>query len=322
MLPADLPLWLHAAVIAGSVAMLAWGASLVVDAACRIGRRYGISELVIGLTLVAMGTSAPEFAVTLTSALGGQGDISLANVVGSNIFNLGFILGVCALFHAVPTGPVMFRRDGSVLVLAGLMVLLSAYDLKFARWEGTALCLGLIFYVYWLFRTSKSPGPEGLSVAEAAERGPPAWRDGLIFLAGLVLVVFGARLLVDSSTEVARVMGVSDWVIGVTVVAAGTSAPELAISVTGLVKGRYDISAGNLVGSDIFNMLGVLGVAGLVQPFDVDVASRTSLLGLVMMIGVLLVFMRTGWRVSRTEGVLLILIAAFRWWFDIAGGGS
>lgn len=311
----------NAVVVLLTILLIAKGAGWVVDAASGLARGLGVSELTIGLTVVAFGTSAPEFAVTLIAALKGQGDISVGNIVGSNIFNLGFILGGAALFRAIPTNPILLTRDGTLLVASSLLLLLFVGgDLRLGRLEGLTLVSGLAIYLLLLVKqraAGSAPSDGAETAAGVAARQRPATHLTRLGL-GLLCVTVGSHVMVEAACAVARTLGVSEWVIGVTIVAAGTSAPELATTIAGVVKRRFDISAGNLIGSDIFNLLGVLGVAGLVRPVVVDPAARVSLVALVGMVMLTAIFMRTGWRISRLEGVALVAVAVVRWVFDLS----
>lgn len=313
------PLWANILVVLFTILIIAKGANWVVESAARIANHLGVSELIIGLTVVAMGTSAPEFAVTILAALQGKGDISVGNIVGSNIFNLGFILGGCAMVRAIPTDPTLLRRDGLVLALSTvLLFFLLGLDLELDRWEGFLLFGLLLVYLSYLYKSRKELPVEQDDVQELlAKAGEVSiTRESVFLLLGLVAIVAGSHILVESASAIARDFGVSDWVIGVTVVAAGTSAPEFATSLAGVLKGRYAISAGNVIGSDIFNLLGVLGLAGIIQPLSIDPMGRLSLAALMGMVFLVLFFMRTYWRFTRLEGFILVLIAMARWYFD------
>ena len=313
------PVWANGLVVLVTIGIIGGGAHLLVDSAARTAKRLGISELVIGLTVVAMGTSAPEFAVTLIAAFKGQGDISVGNIVGSNIFNLGFILGGCAIVRAIPMSPTLVWRDGSVLVgTTVLLLVLIGWDLRLDRYDGALLFVLLGLYLGYLFVKRKVlPENElGIQPVVVGEDKHSLPRDCLMLVVGLVCIVGGSHLLIASASAIAREVGISEWVIGVTIVAAGTSAPELATSLAGVLKGRYGISAGNLIGSDIFNLLGVLGVTGMLRTIEVDVAARQSLVSLLAMVFLVFVFMRSGWRVSRLEGFILVAIGLARWAID------
>jgi len=301
--------------------VIAFGADNLVEAASKIAKRLGISQLVIGLTVVAFGTSAPEFAVTLYSAFEGQSDISVGNIVGSNIFNLGFILGGCALAGAIPVSRKLFYRDGAMLGLATLLILLMVgWDLRLDRHDGLLLFALLIIYLVFLYRNRHNleESIQDSSESNAESESKTLVHDSLFLILGLVSIIVGSFIMVDSATALARSMGVSDWVIAVTIVAAGTSAPEFATSMAGVLRGRYAISAGNLIGSDIFNLLGVLGVAGMLHPLQILPEARMSLYALCAMVFLVLVFIRTGWKITRMEGAILVIIALIRWVFDFS----
>ncbi len=332
------------------------GADWLVDAASRIATRLRVSDLVIGLTLVAAGTSAPEFAVSIEAALEGRASISVGNIIGSNIFNLGFILGGCAMLKPILTSRPLVYRDGAVLL--GITILLSIFlsDSELTRVEGGIMVTLLVAYLLWLFKTGILPedekaeeaadgdavcdesdsesGSESGSESDngditqskpvSTEKPPEGWWnkpnlvDFGIVLLGFVLVVGGSRMLVFGASGIARTFGMSEWAIGLTIIAAGTSAPELVTTVAATLKSRHGISAGALVGSDIYNLLGVLGIASLIEPMRVaDVAQNSTWL-LVAMVTLVLIFMRTGWRLGRVEGAILILINLVRWWYDLS----
>jgi len=315
-----LPPWGHGLVAVVAFFIIAIGAKAVVDAASAVAARLGVSELVIGLTVVAFGTSAPEFGVTLVAAFEGRHEISIGNVVGSNIFNLGFILGGAALICAIPTNRTLVWRDTSILVGATLLLLLLVgIDLELGRMDGVILLTLLFSYLYFLWNQRKDEvgSPEDKPAEPTLSFGSPL-RDGSQLVAGLLVVAFGSHLLVESASALARDVGVSEWVIGVTIVAAGTSVPELATTLAGVARGRMAMAAGNVIGSDLFNILGVLGVAGILQPMGLDVAARGSLIALCGMVFLVLFLMRTRWRLGRVEGSILVMVGLLRWIFDFA----
>jgi cation:H+ antiporter len=304
-------MWLEALIVVICVAGLWIGGTWIVEAAARIARHAGLSELVIGLTIVAIGTSAPEFAVTIAASLGGQADISVGNVVGSNIFNLGFILGGVALVAGIPTTRKLVLRDGSMLIATTLLLLFLLRDLRLAAWEGALLLTALIGYIsYLLLKRDAGDALEEVPTGEFRRRDIP------LLLVGIALIVTSGHFLVDAASTIARHVGLSEWVIGVTIVAAGTSAPELATSIVGVLRGKHGISIGNLIGSDLFNLLGVLGLAALITPMGVDSAAFGSLVLLCGLVTLVVIMLRTGWRLSRWEGGLLICINIVRWIAD------
>jgi cation:H+ antiporter len=293
-----------------STGLLWKGSHWLVDSAVRIARKLRMSDLAIGLTIVAMGTSAPEFAVTINAAIRGLPDISVSNVVGSNIFNLGFILGGCAAIRNIITTPALVWRDGLFLFAASSVLALFFKDLTLNPQEGFVLLTALIVYfgclLFW-----KKAHVEEMDLEENA-----TWKDIPLLILGIIAIAAGGHLLVWSAVSLARACGISEWVIGVTIVAAGTSAPEFAASLVAALKGRYSISAGNLIGSDLFNLLGVLGLAGTLRPLTIDAAGLGSLYVLIGMVLLVVVFMRTGFRISRAEGFALVGLNLIRWIFD------
>lgn len=298
-------------IIVACIGGLWLGGNWVVDSATRIARKLGLSDLVIGLTVVAIGTSAPEFAVTVIAALNGQSDISVGNVVGSNIFNLGFILGGLALFRGIATSPKLVWRDGSVLIGTTLLLLWFLNDLALSQAEGITLLLLLLLYLSFLiFKKEASE--------EEIPDGDFRWQDVPLFVVGIVVIVGSSHFFVEAATEIALALGVSEWVIGVTIVAMGTSAPEIATSLVALLRGQHGLSAGNLIGSDLFNLMGVLGLAALLQPMTVTASAYSSVLVLVAIVTGLVLMMRTGWQLSRWEGGLLLAVTIVRWIVDFS----
>jgi len=313
-----LPLWANLLLIIASAGLLALAAKVVVDSAVALAKRMGISELVMGLTVVAAGTSAPEFGVTLVAAFRGQAEISVGNIVGSNIFNLGFILGGAALLGTIPIAREMVLRDAAVLVGSSLLlVALVGFDLTVSHWDGWILFSLLIGYLslIWYQRRDRIRPPFPREVRELQKTLP--FREAGRLLLGLVSVGMASHILVRSATVVAQAMGLSEWVIAVTIVAAGTSLPEVATTLAGVARRHYAVGFGNVIGSDIFNQLGVLGLAGILERMEVAPAARGSLLGLAGMTILALILMRSGWRLSRPEGLVLVAVAALRWVLDI-----
>jgi len=294
-----------------SIIVIGKGAVWLVDAAARVAKHFGISELVIGLTVVAFGTSAPEFGVTILAAIRGMGDISVGNIVGSNIFNLGFILGGTAIIHSLKTNRTIVFRDGIFLLFGGILLSVFLWDLTLSKIEGIILFTLLVLYLLYLYFNKET--------IETEEPTHAMYRwDPILLFVGIGLVIVGSHFLVESAVSIARFMGVSDWVIGATIIAAGTSAPEFATSLTAAMKSRYGMSVGNLIGSDIFNLFGVLGVAGMMRNLSVGHDAHINLIILSFMIAVVLIFMRTGWVVSRKEGIILVMIGLLRWIYSFS----
>jgi cation:H+ antiporter len=275
----------------------------------------GISPLVVGLTVVAFGTSAPELAVSIKASLGGQTDIAVGNVVGSNILNILFILGISALISPLTVASQLIRTEVPLMIAASILMLLLGLDGTIQRIEGIGLFAALVCYVIWTVRKSRK---ERVAVkAEFEEAFPEEPRPTLSYLGlqvlliigGLVLLAFGARWIVDGSTTIARMLGMSELLIGLTIIALGTSLPEAAASIVASIRGERDIAVGNVVGSNLFNILCVLGLTAAVVPDGVDV-SRTALrLDIPVMIAVAVACLPiffTGHRIARWEGALFL----------------
>jgi cation:H+ antiporter len=288
------------------IVIIGKGAAWLVDSAAKIAKQLGISELVIGLTIVALGTSAPEFGVTILAALKGMGDISVGNIVGSNIFNLGFILGGTAIIHSLKTTRLVILRDGFFLLFGAFLLIALLWNLELNRLEGIVLFGLLVLYLGYLY-WSRQP------IETEIPAGELRWWVPILLLVGLGMVLGGSHFMVTSAVRLAKSLGISEWVIGATVVAAGTSAPEFATSLVAALRRRYGISVGNLIGSDIFNLFGVLGLAAILRDLPVHVSARFNLVILAMMVALVLVFMRSGWVISRKEGIILVIIGLARW---------
>lgn len=263
-------LWLQSFWFASGLAALVLGASVLVRGASRLALLMGLSPLVVGLTIVAFGTSAPEVAVSVGAALDGQGDIAVGNVVGSNILNVLFILGASALIAPLVVHVQLVRQEIPVMLGASLLLLALSLDGRIGLWEGGFLLALLLGYTGFLVlqsrRVNASQAAEFSDEIRPAQRGAwdAHWAVQLALIAaGLGLLVAGSGWLVDASVAFARAFGVSEVVIGLTIVAAGTSMPEVATSLTAALKGERDIAVGNVVGSNVFNILGCVGLSGL-----------------------------------------------------------
>ena len=296
----------------GGLALLLGGAEALVRGASRLATALRISPLVIGLTVVAFGTSSPELAASLASIRTSPGDLALGNVVGSNIFNVLFILGLAALLSPLTVHRRLVRLDVPIMITVATVPLLLATDGVIARAEGVALVVILVAYLGFLIWEARREG----SASPATERGRPSRLAGaaLLALAGLGMLTIGAGWLVDGASAIARRFGVSELVIGLTLVAAGTSLPELATSLVAAVRGQRDMAVGNVVGSNIFNILAVLGISGAFSPAGLLVAGSARSFDLPIMLAVsvacLPVFF-TRLSIDRWEGGLFVLVYVF-----------
>lgn len=299
--------------------LMVTGAELLVRGASQLAALLGISPLVIGLTVVAYGTSSPEMAVSLQSALSGQAAISIGNVVGSNIFNVLFILGVSASITPLIVAQQLVKLDVPIMIGVSLLLLLLALDQQISRLDGLLLLGGAIVYTAFLFYQSgkEKAGKEKATVRDDASGPPrpkkPSARTWLINLAliggGIGLLTWGSKWLVDGAVTLAEAIGVSQLVIGLTLIAMGTSLPEAATSVVASLRGERDIAVGNVIGSNIFNILAVLGVAGVMSPQGVAVSSAALNFDIPVMIAVAVACLPiffTGNVIARWEGALFL----------------
>lgn len=297
--------------VAGLV-FLVVGAELLVRGASRLASVLGISPIVIGLTVVAFGTSAPELAVSIKSSWADQAGIAVGNVVGSNIFNVLFILGITALIVPLTVSQRLVRLDVPLMIGLSVLVLVFALDGRLSRFEGGTLVAALVFYVGFAIVQSRRESAEVAEeyAGELATAGSSRLPVNLLLVAvGLILLVLGAGWLVDGAIRFARHLGISELVIGLTVVAAGTSLPEVVTSIMAALRGERDIAVGNVVGSNLFNIMGVLGISGVIAPHGIEISAAALNFDLPVMIAVAfacLPILFTGGVVSRGEGVLLL----------------
>jgi cation:H+ antiporter len=294
--------------------LLTLGADVLVKGAAHLAGALGISPLIIGLTVVAFGTSAPELAVSTSAAWNGQADLALGNVVGSNIFNVLFILGISALIAPLLVQQQLIRVDVPVMIACSVLLLILGMDNLISRVDGVILFAGLLAYIFFLLKTARKESPEvqaeyldGVDISEAD--GKPHWARNAAYIAlGLIMLVVGSNWLVDGAIELARGFGVSELIIGLTIVAAGTSLPEVATSVMASIRGERDIAVGNVVGSNIFNILCVLGLSSIVSPAGITVAPSALSFDVPVMIAVAIACLPiffAGRIISRGNGALL-----------------
>lgn len=324
--------------LAIGLVLLVVGADGLVKGAARLAASIGIPSLVIGLTVVAFGTSAPELAVSIRSALAGQSEMAIANVVGSNIFNVLFILGLAAIITPLAISRQLIRQDVPLMVLASMLVFYMIRDGVLSRLDASILVVLLLAYTVFLFVQGKrteaterasganntaAPSTSGAALSEAASteqddevdaliRGThPTWQNLLWIVGGLACLVAGANLLVNSAVNIARAFAVSEAVIGLTIVAVGTSLPEVMTSIVASIKGQRDIAVGNVVGSNIFNLLAVLGVSGVLSSNGLAGNEQLVQQDFPVMLAVALLCVPlffTGAILSRIEGALFFIL--------------
>ncbi|MGX5202625.1 calcium/sodium antiporter [Aliikangiella sp. IMCC44632] len=313
---------LYFAMIISGISLLVWSADRFTDGAAAIARNYGISPLIVGLTIVAMGSSAPEVVVSLNAALNDAPGLAVGNAIGSNIANVGMVLGIAALVVPLKVRSEMLKRE--IPVLFGVMVLafVLMIDGGLSFVDGIILLGSLFTYLAWLSRSAlKNRNKEDLMLNELIEELPeqmPNWRAFMWVVIGLVLLNVSSKLLVTGATAIAHQFGVSDFLIGVTIVAVGTSLPELAASVTGVLKGEHELAIGNVIGSNIFNLLAVLGVPSLIT--WVGVSQEILFIDYALMVALVVAVCVMAWgrngkpgEINRIEGaILLILFCAYQ----------
>jgi cation:H+ antiporter len=289
------------------VVVLYFGGELLVRGSSALARAVGMSPLVVGLTVVAFGTSSPELAATIAANFKGAPAVALGNVIGSNIANLGLILGAAALVLPLVARARFLRRELPFMVVVSALVWPLAADGVVGRLDALLLLAGIAIYLAVLLRKGESPEVVEEFRAELGDGRPRVGRSLGAVAAGIGLLVVGAHLLVEGAVAMARGMGVSEAVIGVSLVAVGTSLPELASSLVAAARRESDIALGNLIGSNVFNVLGILGIAALVQPLAVPFAELRADYWVMMGFSLLIVpFLWTGSRVGRIEGAILL----------------
>lgn len=309
-------------ILAAGLLLILLGANYLVDGASSIAKKFGLSEFIIGVTIVGIGTSAPEMVVSILSALQGKADMAIGNVVGSNIFNTLMILGVTALIAPLTITRNNLRKDIPINIMVAVLLVLMGMNFtlfglgedKLCRLDG-ALMLGIFVWYLWSSFRGDSADEE-----ESEMKVYPIWLAVLMILGGLAGLVFGGRLFVNSATEIARSLGVSDKFIAITVMAAGTSMPELATCVVAALKGRGQLALGNILGSNISNILLILGISSLITPLSFSGITIVDMGTLLLCSAFILLsaFMFKKKKLDRFEAIILLLMEAGYMWYLIA----
>jgi len=297
--------------IIGGLILLYFGANWLVQGAITLALHLGLSPLIVGLTVVALGTSVPEALVSVQAAIGHQGGIALGNVIGSNILNIALILGLSSLILPLKVDSHIVKADVPLLTGATFMLVVLLEDFHISRMEGAFLLLCIVFYVTGNIMTVKRTSPEedkieGMEIPE--DSGKTLWRDVGFLILGIVTLGFGANFLVTGAVDLARIFGLSEALIGLTIVSIGTGTPELATALMAAFRKTPDLAIGNVVGSNLFNIMFVLGIAGLVAPLD---GKGISSVDLYVMLGVTILLLPTVWTgriLDRKEGFLFLAI--------------
>ena len=293
-----------------SLVILYYGAEGLVFGASSLAKRLGISALVIGLTIVSIGTSMPELVVSVKAAMNGKSALSIGNVLGSNLFNIGIILGLSAIIYPLLAKKQLLKFDVPVMILTSVLFLILFLDSKISRIEALFMVMLFITYTTYLLVSSKRNQKSKLNKYEDDNiKLTKHWSLDIIFIVvGLVALVYGSELLVVNATIIAEQLGMSEAMIGLTIVAAGTSMPELATSVVAAIKKRSDIAIGNIVGSNIFNILLILGVTGLIHPISTPEINYIDTIVVVALAIVLWFFMKLNASIKRWQGTAFIIL--------------
>ena len=282
-----------------------WGADRLTDGAVAVAEKMKMPQIVIGLTIVAMGTSMPEFCVSLISALKGTSDLAVGNIVGSNIFNTLLIVGVSALVAPMSIMKTTVRKDIPFALVASALLLIMCLDGDISRIDAAILFVMFLIFMYITLRGAKA---QGTDVEEKEKKPMATWLSVVWILVGLACLIGGSNLFVDCATAVATKLGVSEAVIGLTIVAGGTSLPELATSVVSARKGNSGIAIGNVLGSNVFNILAILGLTGVISPMTLKGITMTDLSMMVISIILIWLFSFTKYKIERWEGAILTAV--------------
>lgn len=288
------------------IAIVLFGADKLTEGGAALARRMNIPQIVIGLTIIAIGTSMPEFCVSFVSALKGTPDLAVGNIVGSNIFNALLIVGCAAMVAPMTILPSTVKRDIPFALVASVLLLIMCLDATISRLD--AAILFVLFVIFMVITIRSARNGQGSDAQEETQKAISPLRAWLYMFLGLVCLIFGSNIFVDSASALASSLGVSDAVIGLTIVAGGTSLPELATSVVSARKGQSGIAIGNVLGSNVFNILMILGVTGLIQPMQITGITSVDLSMLVISMILLWLFSYTKYTLSRWEGAVLTAV--------------
>lgn len=299
--------------ILGGFVLLVWGADRLVAGASGLASNFGMSPLIIGLTIIGFGTSAPELVVSAVASLRGNPGIAVGNALGSNITNIGLVLGATALLYPLRIDSITLRREAPVLLMIMVLSTWLLWDLNLGNQDGLILIMGLLAMLVWMVWLGLRRGEEDPLVQELEAEIPsdmPVSRTIIWTVVGLIVLPLSSKILVDGAVTVATTLGISDTIIGLTIIALGTSLPELAAALASAMKNEHDLAVGNILGSNMFNLLGVLGIAALVHPLDVEpVLLSRDVLTMFLLTGALFILAmrkRGANQISRGGGMLLL----------------
>lgn len=287
------------------------GADIFVNGASSIARKFNVPSMIIGLTIVALGTSAPEAAVSITSSLAGQNDMSVANVVGSNLFNILIVLGISSIFRTLPVQSNTIKKDTPFLIIVSILLLIFSFNLKINRIEGTTLLIIFIGFIMYTIKSalhSKATSVIDEEVNELSSKEMSLLKTILISIIGIIGIVIGGDMVVNSASSIATSFGMSATLVGLTIVAIGTSLPEFVTSIIAVRKGETEIAIGNVIGSNIFNILLILGLASSISPIKISIFAFIDELFMVLITTLLYLFMRKDSQISKKQGYILVML--------------
>ncbi len=290
-------------------ALLWFGAGLLVQNAVSLALRAGVSPLIAGLTIVSFGTSAPELTVSLEAAFSKLDDIAAGNIVGSNIVNTALILGVCAMIRPLTVDSDLLRIDIPVMAILSILAVVLFHNGVLSRIDGLILLLILLIYTGLLIYRAKKQN-EVPNIIPQKTKQKPVWAEIILLIAGFAMLIYGSQLFVNGAYELAILLNIPEAVIGVTVVAIGTSLPELSASVMAVIRKNGDLAVGNVIGSNIFNLAGIGGAVSIINPISTAGIGLTDMLFMAGLALLVIPFMWTGFRVARREGIVLLIIFA------------
>lgn len=279
------------------------GADIFVEGSSSIARKFNVPPMVIGLTIVAMGTSAPEAAVSITSSIAGQNDMALANVVGSNFFNILIVLGVSCIISTLPVEKNTIKKDTPFLLFVSGLLLIFSIDLNISRIEGFIF---LAIFTYFLIDTVKTAKNSDSKVEDVPSEDSPMFKTILLCILGIIGIVLGGDMVVKSASSIAKSFGMSDNLVGLTIVAIGTSLPEFVTSVVAVRKGENDIAIGNIIGSNIFNILFVLGLSTFINPISISMFALFDVVFMILITILLFIFIKSKNSLIKSQGFIFI----------------
>lgn len=292
-------------------ALLIKGADLFVDGSSSVAKRLKVSTILIGMTIVAMGTSLPECSVSVSAAIAGKNGLAISNAVGSNIFNLMVVCGICALFYPLTVSISTLKKEFPFSVLVAILLLLCGItEMIVNNIEGILLLLFFVAFIIWMIMSAKKARKNGVILNQEEYKLLPAWKCILFIIGGITAIIIGGNLVVNSATEIAKDFGMSDNLIGLTVVAFGTSLPELVTSVVAAKKKEIDMALGNVIGSNIFNILFVLGIAATIAPITFSTENIIDIILLITMSIMVWLFAWKKKKIIRIDGLIMLLCYA------------